>query len=56
MGKNDITTKGLLHSYTDMGALIRAQASIPTFRGEVKKHIVISSQKVGGLIKELIKL
>lgn len=49
MGKNDITTKGLLHSYTDMAALIRAQANTPTYKGEVKKQKVISSQRIGGL-------
>ena len=49
MGKNDITTKGLLHSYTDMAALIRAQASIPTFKGEIKRQKVISSQRIGGV-------
>ena len=49
MGKNDITTKGLLHSYTDMAALIRAQAKTQTFKGEVKKQKVISSQIVGGV-------
>lgn len=49
MGKNDITTKGLLHSYTDMAALIRAQASMPTYKGEIKKQKVICSQKIGGV-------
>lgn len=49
MGKNDITTKGLLHSYTEMSALIRAQASVPTFKGEVYRKKVISSQRIGGL-------
>ena len=49
MGKNDITTKELLHSYTNIAALIRAQANTPTFKSEVKKQKVISSQRIGGL-------
>lgn len=51
MGKNDITIKGLLHSYTNYAALIRAHANTPTFMGEIKEQKIISSQKNGGLSK-----
>ena len=49
MGKNDISRRELLHTYTNIAALIRAQAGTPTFMGDVKKQKAISSQRIGGL-------
>lgn len=51
MGKNDISRRGLLHTYTDIVALIRIQANTPPFKDEVKKEKIISSQTIGGVNK-----
>ena len=59
MGKNDITRRGLLHSYTNFAALIRSQAGNLSFKDEVRKQKVISSQQIGGLsigTKKVLKL
>ena len=59
MGKNDITRKGLLHSYINFATLIRTQSCTPTFKDEIRKQKVISSQQVGGLsrgTKKILKL
>lgn len=48
MGKNDITRRGLLHNYTDIATLIKAQANTPTFIGNVKNKKLFHFKELVG--------